>query len=90
MTKQSKRFPLTKHPNGQYCKKIRGKLFYFGTDRDEALRDYYLRAASLHSGQTDGGRPRASLTVEDICNLFLTNQRGRLEAGEIKGCTFED
>ena len=25
---RSKKFPLTLHPMGQYCKKIRGKLYY--------------------------------------------------------------
>ena len=28
----SDRFPLTLHKTGQYCKKIRGKLHYVGTD----------------------------------------------------------
>jgi len=25
-------FPFTLHPTGRYCKKIRGKLYYFGAD----------------------------------------------------------
>jgi len=28
--------PLTLHPTGRFCKKIRGKLYYFGTDNMQA------------------------------------------------------
>ena len=34
---RSDKFPLTLHPTGQYCKKIRGYIYYFGSDRKQAL-----------------------------------------------------
>ncbi len=35
--RQPKRaFPLTRHPAGQRCKRIRGKLYYFGVDKQAA------------------------------------------------------
>ena len=45
---RSDKFPLTRHPTGQYCKKIRGKMFYFGSDKKEALQRYLDQAAYLN------------------------------------------
>jgi hypothetical protein len=47
---RSDKFPLTLHPTGQYCKKIKGKLHYFGKDKKVALQRYLERAAYLHMG----------------------------------------
>jgi len=30
---RSDKFSLTFHPTGQYCKKIKGKMYYFGSDK---------------------------------------------------------
>ena len=40
--KPHKDFPLTAHRNGQWCKKIKGRLWYFGTwdDPDGAVQQY--------------------------------------------------
>ena len=48
---RSDKFPLTLHPTGQYCKKIKGKLYYFGTNKGEALQRYLEDALFLHSGK---------------------------------------
>ena len=45
----SDKFSLTLHPKSQYCKKIKGKLYYFGTDKQQALQRYLEQAAYLHS-----------------------------------------
>jgi len=41
---RSDKFPLTLHPTGQYCKKIKGKIRYFGTDKKQALESGKKRA----------------------------------------------
>ena len=86
-------FPLTAHNNGQWCKKIRGKIHFFGIweDPQTALEKYLAVAADLHAGR----QPRSnlspdSLAVKDICNHFLTYQLQKVEAGEISARWFED
>ncbi len=34
---RSDKSPLTHHSTGQYCKKIKGKIYYFGKDKKQAL-----------------------------------------------------
>ena len=52
--KPSPTFPLTPHPNGQWCKKIRGKVHFFGVwaDSQTALDRYHAGAEDLHAGRT--------------------------------------
>ena len=56
----SDKFPLTLHKAGQYCKKIKGELHYFGTDKNAALNRYLEQAAYLHAGKRLGVRTAGS------------------------------
>ena len=78
-TKPSKprdNFPLTAHPCGQWCKKIKGKQYYFGPWHDAAAAEtrYLKEAAGLHAGT---GRAAGietgsnALTVVDMCNQYI-------------------
>src|SRR5436305_9250272 len=74
-------FPLTAHPAGYWCKKIRGKIHYFGKwdDPDGALAKYLEQKDALHAGR----KPRESaegLTVKAMCNEFLNHKRALLDA----------
>lgn len=72
-------FPLTPHPNGQWCRRIRGKVHFFGVWADPmaALGDYNRQAADLHAGR---GPPETKAhgtpTIKDIANTFLAIQKG--------------
>lgn len=46
---RSDTFPLTLHKTGQFCKEINGKLYYFRTSKQEALRRYLEQAAYLQN-----------------------------------------
>jgi integrase len=81
---RSDKSPLTLHPTGQYCKKIKGKLHYFGSDKRQALERYYEQAAYLHTGE--GVRPEStgeSISVKTLCNLYLDHQESRVPIAEV-------
>jgi len=62
-------FPLFQHATGQWAKKIRGKLFYFGANPDAALAKYLDQRDDLQAGRT----PRVQgdeLSIRELCNQF--------------------
>jgi integrase len=84
-------FPLTAHPAGVWCKKIKGKLHYFGPwdDPDGALKKYLDQRDDLHAGRT----PRLDIggvTVKDVCNHFLNAKQARVDSGELSPRTFAE
>ena len=87
-------FPLTAHNNGQWCKKIRGKVHFFGVwaDPQAALNTYLRLAADLHAGRQPQQTTLAGegLTVKDICNHYLTHQQHKVDAKEIGPRWLED
>ena len=85
-------FPLTAHPNGQWCKKILGKVHFFGVwaDPDAALEHYHRMAADLHAGREPASVDDVELTVKELGNQYLTYQMGRVSTGQIGPRWFED
>ena len=97
-------FPLSPHPSGKWQKKIRGKIFYFGSwakhvngqlvrvEGDgwkEALELYKAQADDLHAGRT----PRVKgdvLTLANLCNSFLTSKLRKVESGELGKRQFQE
>jgi integrase len=84
-------FPLTAHPSGQWCKKIRGKLHYFGkwADPDAALDSYLKQKDDLHAGR----KPREQVegtTVKELCNAFLNAKQALVDSGELSPRTWTD
>ncbi|MEZ6133078.1 MAG: hypothetical protein R3C59_30780, partial [Planctomycetaceae bacterium] len=84
-------FPLIAHNNGQWCKKIRGKVHFFGVwaEADQALWNYCEVRDDLQAGrqpQTTSSQP----SLKDACNACLTRAKQREKAGEISPRTFQD
>ena len=82
---RSDKLPITLHKTGQYYKKIKGKLYYFGTDKKTALNRHLEQAAFLHAGKLP--KPKFTgnaLSIKTLCNLYLDHQESRSMIGEIK------
>jgi integrase len=83
-------FPLTPHRGAkQWCKKIRGKLHYFGPldNPDAALQKYLDQKDDLHAGRTPRPDP-AALMVKDVANAFLNGKQALVDAGELSPRTW--
>ncbi|MEI7639617.1 MAG: thiamine pyrophosphate-dependent enzyme, partial [Syntrophus sp. (in: bacteria)] len=91
--KSPKDFPLTPHPRGYWCKKVKGKLQYFGKivgdeNGQAALAKWLDTKDDLLAGRT----PRTKsdgLTVADLANKYLSNRASLRDAGELAPRTFE-
>ncbi len=86
-------FPLTAHPNGQWCKKIRAQVRFFGVraDPDGAPANYNRQATDLHAGRGPRDRgPDDVPTVKDLANAFLASQKAKYEAGTLTARWFDD
>jgi integrase len=94
-------FPLTAHPAGYWCKKIRGKVYYFGPRFDfadpaaaaaaaeAALAKYLEQKDALHAGR----KPREATegtTVKELCNGFLNHKQELVDGGELSPRTWAD
>jgi hypothetical protein len=77
------------HPTGQWCKKIRGRVFYFGKDPDAALSKYLEERDDRQAGR-EPRRRSDGLTLRDCCNSFLTSKQRLCDTGELSPVTWQN
>lgn len=93
-------FPLFPHRNGQWAKKIKGKLFYFGKWENpvEAERKYLRDKPFLELG-VEAPKPQKLVVVAkttkgmrivDGINLFLTDAKRRMQSKDLGVRSFKD
>jgi len=81
---RSDKFPLTLHPTGQYCKKIKGKMYYFGSDKKQALERYLDQATYLHGCQDSLQQPTSdNMTLKQLCDMYLKYQYSKLQSNDL-------
>ncbi len=90
--KPRKNFPLFAHQNGQWAKKICGRLYYFGTwdNPDRAEEKYLYERDFLQAGRVPPTPDAIGCRLSDLCNSFLTSKQSLLDTGEITSVTFLD
>lgn len=86
----SAKFPLTLHPRGVWCKKILGRVHYFGRDRDEALKEWLRVKDDLLAGRPRREDDSGKVTLQELCNRFLDFKRGEVEGGELVQVSWDD
>jgi len=91
-TKPFPSYPLTPHPNGQWCEEIRGKAHFFGVwaDAKAALEEYNRQAADLHAGRQSKPRSSATLSIKELANHYLAAQQEKAERDLIAAVWFND
>lgn len=75
--------PLFLHGNNQWCRKIKGRAFYFGTDLDAALKKWADEKDHLLAGYAPpkiDGKP----TLAELANLYLANSRAKVKLGDFR------
>ncbi len=88
--KPHKDFPLFPHDSGQWAKKVRGKLFYFGSDSKAALERWLREKDDLLAGRTPRAFDANALTVKRLCDLFLESREAKIDTGEITKRHWDD
>jgi hypothetical protein len=78
--------------NGQWCRKIKGRIHYFGVwANPEAAEQEYLRQKEyLQAGRLPPAKTATGVTMADLCNKFLNAKRALRDTGELSGRTFND
>jgi integrase len=80
--KKAEKFPLWLHPRGQWCKKLNGRFYYFGTDKEAARERYDREWDDIVAGRRPH-EPIDSITVADLVNAFLTAKEMKVESGDL-------
>lgn len=87
---RSPNFPLYAHANGQWAKRIRGKICYFGKweDKEGALKRYLAEKDYLLSGVVPPSQ--SGHTVLEVCDRFIEAKKLEVATGELSSRTFDD
>ena len=90
--KPRKDFPLGAASNGQWCRKIRGRVHYFGVwaSPDDAEAEYLRQREYLFAGRLPPAKTSTGIRLNELCNKFLNAKKALRDSGELSGRTFVD
>lgn len=86
-------FPLYQHPSGQWCKKLKGRAYYFGSWRSDpqgtdAHTRYIHELPYLLRGEDPPPMDGEGYTVRDVVDLWVGRKKERIEAGKLVEGTY--
>ena len=82
-------FPLYRHASGQWAKKVRGKVHYFGIEPQGALESYLTQKDALLAGLVPVQAVNG-VTVKYLADHFLTHKEGLIASEELSRRTWAD
>jgi len=94
--KPRKVFPLTQRKSDRrWCKKVRGKIHYFGTDADTAMAEWkrvqqYLLAGNEPPAKDAPPADNEGMDVGELCDRFLQAKAVQRDSGELSHITWND
>jgi hypothetical protein len=87
-------FPLFLHASGNWAKKVKGRMCYFGKladdPRGEAALDLWLAQRDDLLASRIPRTKADQFTLRDLCNQFLSSKRSVLESGKLSPRSFAD
>jgi integrase len=84
-------YPLRWHPRGGWCKKIRGRVYYWGRVTPEVALDRYVHERDyLQRGEQPPAYDQNATTIKELCNEFLSAKQSLLTTGELAQRTWDD
>jgi integrase len=85
-------FPLFPHASGQWAKKVRGRMCYFGkwNDPEGAEERYKAEKDALEAEPPEPPPDPAAVTCKEMCNAFMAAKQHQLDAGELSKRTLYD
>ena len=90
--KPHKDFPLCAHPNGQWCKSVRGKVRFFGVwaEPQAALERWLDEKDDLLAGRIPRSRTASAnaTNLRDLCCRVLVAKKSLVDGGERSGHTW--
>jgi len=83
-------FPLYFHKGTKrWCKTIKGRRHYFGTDKKEAYDKWIREKDDLLAG-VDPSERNEIVTLAFLCNYVLSRKQQRVDSGELSHRQFTD
>jgi integrase len=75
-----KKLPLYLHANGQWCKRINGRIYYFGTDQAEALLSYAKSKESIAAGR---GKVvlTGTMALHRLADVYYDHKKQQVQLG---------